>query len=183
MSAITDYEDLTSYYLDDADLAHLVDTAGECVLNWSTKDGWPVGVVHAYVPGDAGTIWMTCAARRKRVSAIKRDNRVSVVINGTGAGLNGKTVTYKGTCVIHEHGQPGWEETKEWFYTALSARVSPTSPEFQATFHRFLDSPERVILEVTPTWKLTYDGAKMMGATMLAEGSAGEQPPRTTPDR
>lgn len=165
---ISDYEDLTSYYLDDDALEQLLDAAGECILNWSTKDGWPVGVVHAYVRDDRGHIWMTCAARRKRVPALRRDNRASVVINGTGAGLPGKTVTYKGTCVIHEHGAPGWAQTKDWFYRALSARVNPGNPEGAETFYRFLDSPERVIIEFTPTWKLTYDGAKMGAATFAA---------------
>ena len=165
---ITDYEDLTSYYLDDDALEQLLEATGECILNWSTKDGWPVGVVHAYVRDDKGHIWVTCAERRKRVKAIKRDPRVSVVINGTGAGLPGKTVTYKGTCTVHQHGDAGWDETKEWFYRALCARVNPDDTAAQEVFYRFLDSPERVILEIEPTWKLTYDGAKMGAATALA---------------
>lgn len=166
---ITNYEDLTNYYLDDDDLERLLEATTECILNWSTKDGWPVGVVHAYVRDGDGHIWMTCARKRKRVPAIRRDDRVSVVINSTGSALGGgKTVTYKGRCRIHEPGDAGWDEVKDWFYKALSARVNPTSEQGQRTFYEFLDSPHRVILEVTPTWKLTYDGAKMGQATAAA---------------
>jgi hypothetical protein len=32
-------------------------------------------------------------------------------------------------------------------------------------FQKFLDSPRRVILEVTPTQRIGYDGAKMGKAT------------------
>lgn len=169
--AISDYEDLTSYYLDDDRLDELVNTARECVLNWTTSDGWPVGVIHSFVPGAEGRIWLTCAHRRKRVAAIKRDDRVSVVITSTGTKMGpGKTVTFKGHCRIHEPGQDTFDEVKNWFYPALSARVRPDSEDAQRIFTAFLDSPGRVILEVTPVWKLTYDGEKMGRATVEATG-------------
>ncbi len=169
---ISDYEDLTDYYLDDERLEQLLHAARECVLNWATSDGWPVGVIHSFVPGDGGRIWLTCAHRRKRVAAIKRDDRVSVVITSTGTKMGpGKTVTFKGRCRIHEPGQPDFDEVKSWFYPALSARVHPKDEEARQVFAEFLDSPGRVILEVTPTWKLTYDGEKMGRATL--EATAG----------
>ena len=54
MSAETpvDYEDLTSMKLDEAALRGLVDGGGECIFNWTTKDGYPVGVVVAYIYRD-----------------------------------------------------------------------------------------------------------------------------------
>jgi general stress protein 26 len=170
---ISDYEDLTEYFLDDDELQEVVRTARECVINWSTKDGWPVGVVNSYVPADDGHIWLTCARRRKRVAAIKRDNRVSVVISSLGSELGGgRTVTFKGTCWVHDHDDPDWDVVKTWFYRALATRFN--SDELAAAnFMRFLDSPGRVILEVTPTWKLTYDGRKMGAATARALATGG----------
>lgn len=163
---ISNYEDLTGYYLDDTDLDALLEAANECVLNWSTSDGWPVGVVHSFVRDADGHFWLTCARRRKRVPAIKRDGRVSVVVNGTGSAVgSGRTVTYKGRCQVHEPGDADWAVIKAWFFPALSARVRPGDREAQERFRQFVDSPGRVILEVTPTWKLTYDGSKMRRAT------------------
>lgn len=161
---ISDYEDLTEYFLDDDQLRETVQTARECVINWSTKDGWPVGVINSYVPSDDGHIWLTCARRRKRVAAIKRDNRVSVVISSLGSEIGGgRTVTFKGTCKVYDHDDPNWEGVKTWFYRALATRFN-SDEESAANFISFLDSPGRVILEVTPTWKLTFDGAKMSAA-------------------
>jgi hypothetical protein len=42
-----DYEDLTTMRLDDDALQQLVDGGGECVFNWTTREGYPVGVVVA----------------------------------------------------------------------------------------------------------------------------------------
>lgn len=42
-----DYEDLTTMRLDDEGLAELLTGPAECVFNWTTKDGHPVGVVVA----------------------------------------------------------------------------------------------------------------------------------------
>ena len=47
-----DYEDLTDMRLDDDALAELLSAGGECVFNWTTKDGHPVGVVVAFVYHD-----------------------------------------------------------------------------------------------------------------------------------
>ena len=71
-----------------------------------------------------------------------------------------KTVTYKGTCTVRDG-----RETMDWFYPALAAVVQPNHTERQALFVKFLDSPRRVILEVTPTQRIGYDGGKMSKAT------------------
>ena len=63
-----DYEDLTSMQLDPEALASLVEPGGECIFNWTNAQGYPVGVVVAYVWRD-GKFWTTCADRRKRAGA------------------------------------------------------------------------------------------------------------------
>ena len=58
-----DYEDLAGMQLTAAELDDLVSPGGECIFNWTNRDGYPVGVVVAYVWRD-GKFWTTCAARR-----------------------------------------------------------------------------------------------------------------------
>lgn len=158
----SEYTDLAGVYLDDAELERVLDETMECVLNWTTKDGWPVGMVHGFVADASQHLWMTCAAVRKRVTAIERDDRVSVVVNAPEQAMGaGRSAVFKGHCAIHRPGDPSFAQTSAWFYPALAAKAYPGDEAVQAGFVRFLDSPERVILEVTPTWRLTYDGRKL----------------------
>ena len=57
------------------------------------------------------------------------------------------------------------QATKDWFYPALSAAIRYDDADAAALFTKFLDSPRRVILEVEPTQRIGYDGAKMGKAT------------------
>ena len=41
----TDYEDLTEMRLTDAEVAELIGRGGECVFNWTTREGFPVAVL------------------------------------------------------------------------------------------------------------------------------------------
>jgi general stress protein 26 len=154
------YEDVTVYGLDDADEREMLDAQNECTFIWSNKEGWPVGVIMSYVFHD-GKFWLTASSQRARISAVRRDPRVCIVVTSTGSKMaRNKTVTYKGTCTVRDD-----QATKDWFYPALAAAIRPESVEFQQEFARFLDSPRRVILEVEPTQRIGYDGAKMGVAT------------------
>ena len=172
------YEDLTAYGLDEADEAALLAEQDECTFMWATKEGWPVGVIMAYVWRDS-RFWLTAAGHRARIHAVRRDPRVSVCVTSKGTSLGGlKTVTYKGTCTIHDD-----DATKSWFYPALARHLIPGDEAFAAHFERFLDSPERVILEMGPTQRIDYDGVKMMAATI--EWITRTAPPsgvQSTPD-
>lgn len=153
---IHDYERVSIYPLDDADREKLLASASECVFNWATRDGWPVGVVMSYLWRD-GRFWLTAGAQRHRIAAIRRDPRVSVVVTSTGTRLGpAKTVTAKGRARVCEDA-----ETKRWFYPALAARIQRGDPVAAKKFAEFLDSPLRVILEVTPEQWISYDGEKM----------------------
>jgi len=168
------YEDLTRFGLDDAEVDRLCTEQNECVFNWSTADGWPVGVVMSFVRRD-GRIWLTCARRRKRVPAVLRDDRVSIVISSVGTSIPmQQTVTFKGRCRVHRPEDVGFDELKSWFYPDLVDAIfkrrgeSPLKQAFLAN----LDSPDRVILEVETTWALTYDSGKLTAATMGEGGAA-----------
>lgn len=152
-----DHEVVSIYPFSDEDLDRLMTMAGECVLNWSTKDGWPVGVTHAFV-WRGGHVWLTFAAHRHRASAIRRDPRVSVVVSGRASedpDCPQGTATLKGRGTFHDD-----DETKKWFYRALADKGNPEDKEAADAFYDLLDSPLRVILEITPEKWITFDSGK-----------------------
>lgn len=86
----------------------------------------------------------------------------------------GKTVTYKGHTVIHEE-----QEKKLWFYKLLARGMAgrpDDGNEFTKNlnpdlFVKFLDTPERVVLEFTPELTIPFDGDKMAQGTAAAYAS------------
>lgn len=154
------YEDVTVYGLDDDVEERLLLAHNECTFVWSNKEGWPVGVIMSYVWRN-GKFWLTASGQRARIAAVRRDPRVCIVVTSTGSPLpRNKAVTWKGTCVVRDD-----QETKDWFYPALATAIQGDNVEARDAFAQFLDSPRRVILEVTPTQRIGYDGAKMGRAT------------------
>ena len=68
------------------------------------------------------------------------------------------------------------DASKEWFYPALAERlVGHLGPARVGEFTRFLDSPRRVIIEVTPGLRVGYDGFKMQAATKEARAAGSNQ--------
>ncbi len=163
-----DYEDLTGMQLDEHELAELVSTGGECIFNWTTKDGYPVGVVVAYLYRD-GTFFTTCADRRKRVPALRARPQSAIVIN-----RGGRTATYKGDSIVHADGDDGFEELKTWFYAQLSGVASAPDDPYRQAFAKFLDSPNRVIIETDATLVVGFDAGKFRSFTneAIAAGHA-----------
>lgn len=150
------YEDLTECGLSAELEGRLVTTQRECVFMWTNSAGEAFGVVMSYLPRD-GKLWLTAAERRKRIAALRRFPRAAVCINSTGTKMGaGKTVTYKGSCVIHDD-----RETKDWFYPEFSRYLMPHDEVAARNFQHFLDSPHRVIIEFTPDDKLSFDADLM----------------------
>lgn len=167
------YDDVKRYRLDPEREKELRTTGGECTFIWANKAGHPLGVTTAYVPvGEK--IWMTATRERVRIKAIARDGRSAIVITSKGTPMGGgKTVTYKGHTVIHDD-----RETKLWMYGLLAggmersghkdennAFTSGIDPEM---FIRFLDTPERIVMEFTPEMSIPFDGDKMAEGTAQA---------------
>ena len=170
-----DHEIVSIYGMSDAQIDRLMTQASECVLMWSTKDGWPVGVTHAFVWKD-GKVWLTFAAHRHRAAAIRRDNRVTVAVSGVAARDVPGAATMKGRATFHED-----DATKAWFYPALAAKVRPDSEADKQAFEDLLDSPLRVILEIKPEKWITYDAEKA-GRDMRGELAETEKTPRLESD-
>ena len=165
------YEDISAYGLDDDVEQQLLLAHNECTFIWSNKEGWPVGVIMSYVWRN-GRFWLTSSEHRARISAVKRDSRVCVVVTSTGSPMpRNKAITWKGTCTIHKD-----RETLTWFYRELADALYGGRNAMSDAFTEFLDSPNRVVLEVTPTQRIGYDGAKMGRATRewLAARVSGE---------
>ena len=58
MSKTHDHEIVSIYPFTEEEVDHLMTHSNECVLMWATKDGWPVGVTHAFVWHE-GKVWLT----------------------------------------------------------------------------------------------------------------------------
>ena len=157
MAQTREHEIVSIYPFTDEEIDLLMQHAAEAVLMWSTRDGWPVGVTHAFFWGDS-KIWLTFAAHRHRTAAIRRDNRVSVNVSSLSypanvpRGLPSGAVTFKGTAEFFDDAT-----TKDWFYPALSKKMSPEGADFAKFFNELLDTPLRTIVAVTPVKKIMYN--------------------------
>jgi len=176
MAQTLDHEIVSIYPFTDEEVDELMNNATECVLMWATKDGWPVGVTHAFVWHD-GKVWLTFASHRHRTVAIKRDNRVSVNVSSRGypeqrEDLPSGAITFKGTGEFFDD-----DDTKHWFYQALSQKLNPDSAEGEQFFYNLLDSPLRTVLAVTPVKKIMYNGknAQRHMAGTISEEELGER--------
>jgi hypothetical protein len=159
MAEITDYEDVSQYPVSDEVRDEMFTLQTECAVVWSTKDGWPVGVMHRFVWSDEA-IWVTCATHRKRVPALRRDPRSCVIVTSEGTALGGdKTVTMKTIAAVHES-----RDVKDWFYPALAAKLNPDRPDRAEGFRAMLDSPNRVVIELRPVKYISYNGALLRAA-------------------
>ncbi|MGI9287956.1 MAG: hypothetical protein ACR2P1_21400 [Pseudomonadales bacterium] len=176
----TNYDDVKRYRLDPDREQELLKTGGECTFIWANKAGHPLGVTTAYVPAK-GKIWMTATRERVRIKAIARDGRSAIVITSKGTPMGGgKTVTYKGHTVIHDD-----LETKHWMYRLLAKGMEVAGQEDEDNdfvagidpemFVRFLDTPERIVLEFTPEMSIPFDGDKMAAGTAQAYAEFAKQ--------
>lgn len=153
---VSSYEDVSKFALDDAREQALHAAQTECTFMWSTADGDPVGVIMNYVLHD-GHFWVTCTRRRKRVAAVEARPRVAIAVSSRGTDIGvSQTVTYKGDAVVHDS-----DDVKAWFYPTLAARVRPETAERQAAFVHHLDTPGRVVIEITPTQRIGFDADQM----------------------
>jgi hypothetical protein len=172
MAQTHDHEIVSIYPFTEDEVEALMGNAVEAVLMWSTKDGWPVGVTHAFIWRD-GKIWLTFASHRHRAAAIRRENRVSVNVSSASYSssapkdLPAGAITFKGTGEFLED-----DETKTWFYRALAAKVGQGNKEVEDDFYQFLDSPLRTILAVTPVKRIMYNGGL---ANRHIAGTVGEE--------
>lgn len=160
------YDDVSHYTLEDPDIRALIEAQNECTFMWSTKEGWPVGVIMSYVFKD-DCFWLSVSSLRVRVQAVERDPRASISITSKGSSLpTGLSLTYKGICKVHSD-----QDTIDWFLPALARRLRPGSEEAQRVFVELNDTANRRVIQFTPTKTIGFDGRKMGQATIDAVGA------------
>lgn len=167
VETVRDWEDVRGYTLNSQDEGQLLALQTECTFIWSNQEGHPVGVIMNFI-FRSGRFWLTASDLRKRVSAVRRDPRVSVAVSSKGSGVEARrSLTYKGRCTVHVDA-----ETKAWFYPEFAAAMRPGEAERAEAFRTQLDSPRRVVLEVQPDLRIGFDGDKMWRASPGQAGPA-----------
>jgi len=159
MSALEDGR----FPLDPAEEEELVGGQTDCTFIWNTREGWPVGATMGYLWQDR-KFWLTCGGGRPRVTAVKRNDRVSVVIAEQRPNNGSVAITIKGRCRVHED-----QATRRWFIEQIARRAFGDNEAGRQGMSKMLDSPARVILCVTPEKSFSYDGAKMFKAVAAGE--------------
>lgn len=157
------YDDVSIYELTPERERELLEKQIEAVFMWSNKAGRPIGVIMNYIYHD-GRIWLTATSQRARIKAIKRDPRVSVTVSSMGTDMGpGKTITYKGSVIIHED-----QATKDWFYPAMAQLLDGYPATSVEAAIEMLDTPLRVILELVPELAIKFDGDKVAAMSKAA---------------
>ena len=171
---IDDLEDLRSLRLSLNERGELLDTATECVFVHSGPDGWPAGVVMSFLFAE-DKFWLTAVAGRSHAEALKTEPRVTIVVSSQGTALPGRRmVAIRGTAIVHDD-----RETKDWFLPRFAAKVKAADP---AEFIRLLDSPKRLVFEVTPVKvAASHDSRKMPGDGRGGKAAGGDGGPQGPP--
>lgn len=87
-----------------------------------------------------------------------------IIVSGEGTAVGGdRSVAIKTTVTIHDD-----RATKDWFLTAIAAKMNPEDERAAGLMTRLLDSPRRVVLEHQPVKFIGYDGIAMRDALMGA---------------
>ena len=154
------WEDLTRYPMDEAKRERMLEEQLECCVGWTTRDGWPLGVMHWFVWA-RGRFWVTSTPARKRVPALRARPKSFVTVSGVGTsiGRGGQTVTAKTTAAVHDD-----RKTKDWFFPALTAKAYGRNETMESMFREMLFNTERVVIELEPVKWISYDAMKMYEA-------------------
>ena len=159
---VENYEEVEHYPLDPELQEQILQEQNECSFVWGPKDHWAVGVIMSYVWRE-GKFWLTASSQRARIHAIRRDPRVSLVVSSVGTRLGpAKSITVKGRVRVLDD-----EETKARVLPQIAAAILPGADELQAKFVAMMDSPRRVVLEVSPEKWITFDASQMMAASIM----------------
>lgn len=158
---VQNYRDVSDFGIDDDKRDRLFVVQTEATVMWTTREGWPVGVLHRYVWHD-GRFWVTCAEHRKRVAALRARPQSCISISSEGTSLGSDiNVVAKTRAVVHPDDDVA---TKAWFFPRLAAQQRRGDPAAQAEFVERLSHPGRVVIELVPVQWITYDGNRLSAA-------------------
>lgn len=156
---VENYDDVTMYGLTPEKEEALLLKQNELTFIWTNKQGHGIGVTMSYI-WRKGRIWCTATEQRARMKALARDPRCSVVISSAGTDIDvSQSVTFKGHAILHTA-----QQTKDWFYPDFARHANSPAPSPEA-FVAFLDTPQRIIIEVVPEKSIVFDGGVMRDMT------------------
>ena len=161
-----DIEDLARARLGGEGQQELLEAQTEAVLSF-LQDDLPTSVVMSFLADDDRHFWFATVEGRRQVKAIDADDRVAVVVSSTGTTLPGRRmVALRGTARVHRDRDVVMATVRR-----LAPRLAPDDPD---AFVRLLDSPNRVVIEVTPTTvTASHDSTRLAGD---GRGGAGHRP-------
>jgi hypothetical protein len=165
-------ENTREFPLSNALREKLLSQAQECVMSWSTSEGWPMAICHLFLWHE-GRIWTTTSGHKARVKALRKRPISCIVVSGEGNDVGGdRSVSIKTRVTIRDD-----RATKNWLFPALAAKMNPDNPELANAFVGLLDSRNRVILEHEPVKFISYDGIAMRDDLVSKIVGAASQKP------
>ena len=169
---ITDYEDLTRMKLTDDEPRGLRRPRRRVHLHLDEQDGYPVGVVVAYVWRD-GKFWTTCAERRTRVPALTPP---ATVRHRHQPRPQDRVV--QGRLDRPHPRRRRLERGEDLVLRRAVGHRKATRHNNSRNFEKFLDSPHRVIIETEASLVVSFDAAKFdeMTAEAITSASASSRP-------
>mgnify|MGYP000111976231 CR=1 FL=1 len=141
----------------------LLTEQNECTLSWSTRDGSPAATIVSFVWAKEA-LWMTALAGCSRVNAIRRNNKVAIVISGKGTDVGiSRCLSLRGHCEIYQS-----QQQRDWFFPLFAEKVLPLNSKSAKRMAEMMNSPENLVLKMTPEQWHPYDSH----TAMLAAGGA-----------
>ncbi len=130
----------------------LLTEQSECTLSWLTREGLPASTIVSFVLLD-GLIAMTALEYAARVTAIRRNPNVAVVVSGSGSPVgHSRCVSIQGECEIL-----GDQATRDRFFPLFSEAVLPGSRKGAEMMSKGMNTPENLVLLLTPRKLIPYD--------------------------
>jgi hypothetical protein len=154
---IGNLEDVSKFNLSAEEIEQLFAGQPICTVNWTTREGFPMGMPHDYV-WDSGKFWVHTTTLRKRVRALTdRPQSCIVVDSAHKPGLPGGMVSAKTMATVH-HGD---RDLVKWLLPLFFDRVGWTHDEAtRSQMMELFDTPARVVLEFDPIEMFSWSSEK-----------------------
>lgn len=159
---LRDLDDVSAFKLSEAGRERLFELTNECIVCWTNKSGWPVGMPHSFV-WSGGKFWVHTTTKRPRVKALTARPESCVVVTSKGTEMPGAMVTAKTHATVH-HGD---RELVRWLLPLFFDRTGlGPDPQSRAQLMELFDTPARVVIEFTPVEFITYSSAELDDAVL-----------------
>lgn len=159
--AIDNLEDVSSFTLSDEGLEQLLAAQHQCTVNWTTREGFPMGMPHTFV-WSGGRFWVHTSTKRKRVKALADRPQSGIVVSAIGTSLPSSMASARTIATVH-HGD---RDLVRWILPQFwdRARMTPTDKQSEEQLWRLFDTPARVVIEFDPIDIFTWSSAETASA-------------------